>query len=173
MLSILSYFWQMCLLRTGPEKIPRSITITSSLVVVFLLIQTISVLVTYSDIQVFQVLILVVIEFIMEASIIYGLLRFKNVAYRFLSALSAVLGSNAIFICMLLAIHLLTVDLEPGWIADFLNILALICFFWWLAVFGFILSRSAGISMLQGTVLAFIIELVVVFSTRSIFPPAS
>ncbi len=173
MLSILSYFWQLCLLRTGPEKIPRSITITGSLVFVFLLIQTISVLITYSNIRVFQVLILVVIEFIMEASIIYGLLRFKNVAYRFLSTLSAVLGSNAIFICMLLAINLLMIDLETGWIADFLNILALICFFWWLAVFGFILSRSASISMLLGTVLAFIIELVVVFSTRSIFPPAS
>ena len=163
----------MCLLRAGPEKIPRSITITGSVVFLYLLIQSISVLIIYSEIHVYQVLILVVIEFAMEASIIYGLLRFKNVAYRFLSALSAVLSSNAIFICMLLAIHLLTINLGTGWIADFLDILALICFFWWLTIFGFILSRSASISMLQGTVLAFIIELVVVLATRSIFPPAS
>ena len=52
---ILSYFWQMCLLRVGPEKIPQSITITGSLVFVFFLVAAAVFLFLYWDEIVFWI----------------------------------------------------------------------------------------------------------------------
>jgi hypothetical protein len=170
---ILSYLWQICLLRAGPEKIPQSLFITALFACVFFVTQITYFLLTNHKLLVSQMLGIIIFGFVMETAIIYGLLRFKNVGSRFLGTLSAFLGSNSIFICMSLIISLLSSSFEDGLVASFIDALALVCFFWWLGIFGFILNRAMGISMLQGTVLAFIIELVVVLSTRSIFLPST
>jgi hypothetical protein len=170
---ILSYFWQICLFRAGPEKIPQNMTVTALCTFVFFFTQITYFLLTNPELLLFQMLGIIFFGFMMETAIIYGLLRFKNVSYRFLGTLSAFLGSNSILIVMSLFISLMSNSFDDGLIGSFIEALALICFFWWLGIFGFILNRATGISMLQGTVLAFIIELVVVLSTRSIFLPSN
>ncbi|HJL60909.1 MAG TPA: hypothetical protein QF517_03045, partial [Pseudomonadales bacterium] len=102
MQPILSYFWQICLLRTGPEKIPASATITGMLLVIYLTTAFISIAITRPNLAMIQAIAAVFIGFIIEAAIIYGLLVLKSVGGRFLSTISAVLGSNSILLIILL-----------------------------------------------------------------------
>ncbi|MFT5929651.1 MAG: hypothetical protein ACI805_002784, partial [Candidatus Azotimanducaceae bacterium] len=47
--------------------------------------------------------------------------------------------------------------------------LSLISLIWWLAIVGFLLMKSAQISLFQGIVLAFVIELLVAITIRGLF----
>ena len=73
------------------------------------------------------------------------------------------------FLIALLPVNYLLSTLDTGLAADFVNTLSLLSLFWWLAIVGFILRQAAEISIFQGIVLAFVIELLVAISIRSLF----
>lgn len=167
MQQILGYFWQICLFRAGPEKIPKSIPITAALLGIYFILDSIHIYFR-SSLSLFEMLAAIIIGICIETAFLFGLLVFKTVSERFLSTLCGLLGSNSILLAILLPIHVVEIGMEAGLVADFLNALWIVCFFWWLAIVGFILHRAAEISIMQGTMLALMIELLV-FATTSTF----
>jgi hypothetical protein len=87
-------------------------------------------------------------------------------SHRYLSTIGALLGTNALLLISLMPLELMAYSLEEGLLTDIFITLENIIFFWWLLIVGFLLNRSAGISILQGTMIAFLIELVVVIITN-------
>jgi len=109
---------------------------------------------------------ILVIGFAVEAGFVYALLLFKSMSHRYLSTLGALLGANAILLITLMPLELLSHALDKGLLTDIFTAIEYILFFWWLLIVGFLLHRSAGISILQGTIIAFLIELAVVIITN-------
>jgi len=173
MQQILSFFWRICLFRAGPETIPKSVPITVALLTVNLLLASIYVFVTRAYLAIYEMFAVLIIGLFIETAILYAVLAFKAVTERFLSTLCALLGSNSIFLALLLPMQIMVVKLEDGLFSDFLVTLSIFASIWWLIIVGFILHRATSISILQGTALAFIIELLVALTTTSIFPYAS
>ncbi|MFT7090757.1 MAG: hypothetical protein ACJAYW_000718 [Candidatus Azotimanducaceae bacterium] len=104
-----------------------------------------------------------------EGVALFGLLAFKRFRNRYLSTLTAVFSCNAILLAILLPVNLTLLELEEGLLLDIINALSLVSLFWWLTIVGFILRKSAHISLVQGIVLAFVIELLVAISIRGLF----
>ena len=173
MQAILVFFWQMCLLRDGPEKIPPSTSLAYTFAIIYLVIESISLLISRSDLSLFVILGIGVVGLLFEVGILFGLLSLKQVAYRFRSTLIAVFGCNALILLLLVPFNLLLKTLSKGLLFDLVNTISLICLFWWITVVGFILHRSANISIFQGVALAFVIELLVALLIRSVFPQLS
>jgi hypothetical protein len=109
------------------------------------------------------------LSLVIEGAALYALLMFKRYRNRYYSSVTAIFFCNAILLTLLLPVNLILMDMEEGLLLDIINTLSLICLFWWLAIVGFILQKSAGISIVQGIVLAFVIELLVAVSIRSLF----
>jgi hypothetical protein len=126
----------------------------------------VSLIFTRPDIALAIKALIIIIGFAIEAGLIFALLLFKSMSQRYLSTLGALLGTNALLLISLMPLEALAYSLEEGLVVDILITLENIVFFWWLLIVGFLLHRSAGISILQGTMIAFLIELVVVISTN-------
>ncbi|MDG1205309.1 MAG: hypothetical protein P8N51_08055 [Pseudomonadales bacterium] len=166
MRSILIYFLQICLLRVGPERVPSNTRVVASIFGLYFVIAMVSLIFTRPDIALAIKALIIIIGFAIEAGLIYALLLFKSMSQRYLSTLGALLGTNALLLISLMPLEALAYSLEEGLVVDILITLENIIFFWWLLIVGFLLHRSAGISILQGTMIAFLIELVVVISTN-------
>ena len=167
---ILNYFWKICLFRTSPEKIPPSTILTAALLSIYTASAFIYLLSNEPASSVFSLLGKVIVGLLVEASIVYALLYFKRFQTRFLSTFCALLGCNIILFIILLPQNLLILNLAEGFIVEFVALLSLFCLIWWLTIAGFILQKSADISIIQGTMLAFIFELLGELSTSWLFP---
>lgn len=169
MQAILLYFWHLCLLRESPERIPPSLPIAIVTTLVYLMMGMISFAVSRDGLSISTILGVSVVSLSIESSAIFGLLAFKRYQQRFISTLIAIFACNSLLLSLLLPIDAIAKGLESGLTRDLLNAASLICFFWSLAIFGSILRKSAAIGMVQGVMLAFVIELVVAVTIRSLF----
>lgn len=167
---IFNFFWQICLLRASPENIPSSRVLTLALLFAYMMLSLTTLFIIKSDITILNGLIAVSVEIAVEASIFYGLLYFKSVQNRFLSTFAALLATNLLLTTFILPLNVLLVNMTGGLLADFLEAASIVIFFWWLSVVGYILNKSSNISMMQGVILAFIIELLIVIFTKSLIP---
>lgn len=169
--QIVIYFWQMCLLRSGPQKLPRSFTILAFIFVVYFLIAALTIGLTRPRQGIFSILGGALLGIMMEGGILWLLLLYKNVTWRFTATMSALLGTNAIILLILLPMNLILINAEAESTIVFLTeIASLLCLGWWLAIAGSILHHAINISILQGAAIVFVMELVTVVATRSIFP---
>ena len=168
MQAILSYFWQICLLRVGPEKIPSNVALCRAICVVYLITQIVTTLYTRSDLATSEMIAQVTLSFAMEVSILFSLLTFKQLRERFLASLSALFGCNTIMLLLTLPINAMQLGLEDGIILDFFNTLYVMCLFWWFAIAGSIFHKSAQISLFQGIVIAISMELLIGFTANEL-----
>ncbi|MBD3648796.1 MAG: hypothetical protein HUJ31_15400 [Pseudomonadales bacterium] len=169
--QIVIYFWQMCLLRVGPQKLPRSVPILAFIFVVYFLIAAFTIGLTRPGQDLFGILGGAMFGVIMEAGILWLLLLYKNVTWRFVATMSALLGTNAIILLILLPMNLILINVDAESTIRFLTeIASLLCLGWWLAIAGSILHHAINISILQGAAIIFVMELVTVVATRAIFP---
>ena len=97
---------------------------------------------------------------------------FKGVAARLPSVIGNLLGVSALLTCILLPINLTLLSAEPGIMRTLADSLTWVWLGWWLTVCGYVLSKSAQISIVQGALIAFMIELLGVLSSYSLFPGA-
>jgi len=169
MQAILLYFWRLCLLRESPEKIPPSITITFAATSVYFVIGIVSFAVNRPELNLTTLIGVSLVSVSIEGAALFGLLSFKRYRNRYLSTLTAIFSCNAILLAVLLPVNQMLLELEAGLLLDIINALSLVSLFWWLAIVGHILRKSAQISFVQGIVLAFVIELLVAISIRSLF----
>jgi len=173
MLVICRYFWQICLFREGPEKIPKSVPIALTLLLIYLCVALTATSLINPEQTLSHAILAVGVGSGIEISFLFGLLIFKSVGTRFLSTLSALLGSNTLFLILLLPINLVLKQIDPGIGNTFFQTLWMLSFFWWLMIVGFIFHRAANISLLQGTILAFIIELLAILAITQLQPSSS
>ena len=170
MLSIADYFWQMCLLRAGPEALPSSNFVTGFVLALYLAAAIAVSSLTRPVETVDVTLIVVATGVMMQALITYALTSFKGYRVRFKATWAALLGTNAFMLIVLLPFSLIIVNTENQTLKLFADSGWWICFGWWLAIAGHIYHRAINISLIQGTAIAFLTEMLSVIITLSIVP---
>jgi hypothetical protein len=167
---IFRYFWQICLLRASPENIPSSSTLTAALLLAYTLLSTLTLYTIKPDLSIISNVSAILIELIVGAALLFGILTFKNVRSRFLSTYAALMATNVLLTAMIFPLNIFLINMAEGLLADFLEAITIVIFFWWLGIVGFIFNKSANISMIQGVMFALIIELLVLIATKSLLP---
>jgi len=170
MWQIIFYFWQICLLKAGPEKIPRRVDLLGIFFAGYFLISGISIVMSRPDLTFFSGISTICIGAAVQALTVYSLLYFKRVPARFIPTMSALFGTNAIILVPMIATSLIMDQTEPGGLRLFADAVAWVLLGWWLTIVGSILSRAATISVLQGAMLAFLVESIALLVTLTIFP---
>ena len=172
MLQISLFFWQMCLFRRSPADFPSSNFATLFVFSVYLAIAISVILFTRSFHGFTRNLLALAIGIALQASVTYGLLRFKKSAHRFQSTWSALLGTNAVILLILLPISTFTLYVENKTLASLAEFAAWACLGWGLAIAGYIYHKASEISVIQGSAVAFAIELLGVAIAASLIPPS-
>lgn len=172
MRQIVIYFWHMCLLKAGPQRLPATLPILALVCLIYFVVAAITVGVTRSGQDISGTLGVSFLGILMEGVVVWVLLAFKRVTGRFIPTISALLGTNAIILLILLPLNFIIFQTEPeSALGIFAEVVSLLCLGWWLAIAGFILHHAINITIIQGAALIFTMELVTVMATRSLFPP--
>ena len=171
MLTILKYFWQICLLKSGPERIPSRALILLFIFLIYVLTNTVGGVIARPSQSIGLVIGMVLIEVIVFTVVTLLLLFYKNLSKRLISTCSALLGAGAFIVCIQIPFILLRQYADITLLIFFSESIWLVCLVWWLAIVGHIYHRSAHISKLQGSAIAFINMLLVATIVLIVFPP--
>lgn len=172
MQRIIYYFWQICLLRAGPEGVPGNPFVLVSTFAMYFLMSLLTLFATRSDISLLAMVAWLLIGIFIEASIVVSLLAFKQVTRRFTATLSALLGANTVILIIMLPANLALDHVETDTMKLVAELVFLTTFLWWLAIAGFILHRAANISVVQGAAIAFGIEMLSLTVNVALFSPS-
>ena len=169
MLKITQYFWQMCLLQRGPESLPSSNFVTGLVFIVYVLIALIVVSFTRPSQGIDTIIGTISIGIGLQALVTFMLLQFKGLVQRFRATFAALLGTNAILLVLLPFNYILLTSSSDS-LKLFADSATWVCLGWWLAIAGHIYHRSVEVSILQGSAIAFLVELLGVVIAFTIFP---
>ncbi len=170
MREIILFYWQMCLLRDGPERLPRTTFVLATTFVLYVVTALTINLISRNDIGIAKATAFVMIGLAVEIGIVGALLLFKSVPDRLQQTLTALFGANTLILLLTLPILLLMAQLESATLTLVLESVFLGIFVWWLTIAGHILHRAADISLALGIATAFGIELLAIATTYAIFP---
>ncbi len=170
MQQILFYFWQLCLLRESPEKLPTSQFALGLVLLVYLSIASIAVTLNRPEQTLMGILGSVLVSLGVQITITWGLLVFKKFSRRFSATFVALLGTNTIILLILMPVNLILLQDDNTSLTNFANAISWVCLGWWLAIVGYIYHKSVNISILQGSAIAFVTELLGVIATLTLFP---
>ena len=170
MLQIVNFFWQICLLRKSPEELPSSLFSTGSIFFVYFLIALFSVAFTRPENSITTVTGTIIIGVAFQAAVTFLLLEFKGYRNRFYATWSALLGTNALMLVILLPFNLIILNSENNSILMFADSATWVCLGWWLAIAGTIYHKSIEVSVFQGAAIAFLIEIISVILVFNFFP---
>ena len=112
------------------------------------------------------------ISVIYQAGITFILLTFKGVANRFKPTWAALLGTNTLMVLILLPFNMIILKSDNPTLSSFADSATWICLGWWFAIAGHIYHKSVEVSILQGSAIAFLIELLSVITAFYLFPRA-
>lgn len=164
MLQIISFFWRLCLLKEAPSKVPNSTFAALATFTIYLIIAFAILLNTRPEQSFLKILSSTIIGITIQLSLTYVLLKFKNREYTYIPAVCSLLGTNAIMLLILFPFNLTLLYAENSNLLIFANSFSLVCLGWWLAIAGFIYHKSADVSMVQGSCLALLIEIISVLT---------
>lgn len=167
------YFWQLCLMRESPARAPSATLFLGIVAGFYVVLSTFSIFVTRSDITLLLAAISVLVGLAVEAGSVWLLLLFKQIPRRFRKTLVALLGTSSILVLVMLPFDLLLLVSENETLRLASETTYWVCFGWWLAVAGYIFNRSLNVSIIQGSALAFLIEVLSVWASLYIATPAS
>ncbi len=170
MQQILKYYWQMCLLRAGPDRLPASPFVLGLSFGCYFLVALATNLLSRDDLGAFQGVAYILIGVAVEAGVVGGLLAFKSVSERFLQGMAALLGANAVILVLTLPVSLVMREFDSPMLQALFESVFLVIFVWWLTIAGFILHRTADISLALGIAAAFGIEILAISTTYAVFP---
>ena len=170
MLQIVNFFWQICLLRQSPQGLPSSRFSTGATFLGYLLIAFGVVALTRPDQSLSTITGTLAIGLTLQTGVTFLLLQFKGYQHRFNATWSALLGANAIMLLVLLPFNFIILNSDNKTILMFADSATWICLGWWLAIAGYIYHKSVEVSVFQGAVIAFLIELIGVIIAFNLFP---
>ena len=158
MVSFVALFWNICILRTGPERVPARIWFA-----VVLLIADIAVLLVHQSMrndllpEPDRVTMLYALGFnlvVMATVAVFtrSALYFRKFGERFLATFTAVIGTHLLITVLIVAVAQLSnlVGLPPLILVTVLEI-------WQIVVWGFIYQRAFNTTLMLGIPLAFVI----------------
>ena len=167
MQQIVMYFWQLCLLRASPERIPANISILATIFVIYAFFSLVTMLITL-DTSIMGMIATVLVSVGVQAGLLYLLLLFKRLQGRFIATLAALLGTTAIILLLMLPANVMFVNVDTPTMRLIAGGLFLFTFIWRLAISGAILSKAARISILQGAAIMFGMELIELSISRNL-----
>ncbi len=170
MQQILSFFWQMCLLRETPARLPTSQFVLGLILGLYTIVAIFAVTIGRPDQTLTGIFGTVLVGIFYQGFVTLALLVFRRSVRAFIAAWSALLGTNAIMLLILIPVNLILLNAGNSSLILLADSVSWVCFGWWLAIAGFIYHKTAGISMLQGSAIAFIAELLSVMTTVTLFP---
>jgi hypothetical protein len=170
MLQFLAFFWQMCLLRTSPERAPVSMAFIVFISTVYVTFSTLLLTISNSGNQITRAIQLVLLGVAIQVFCIWLLLAFKQLGSRFRATLVAFLGTNSLLVIFTIPLSLLLIVIDNETIILLIEAAYWLLIFWWLAIAGFILHKATNVSLMLGITLAFTIELLSLVVTSTILP---
>ena len=170
MLQITLYFWQMCLLRVGPDKVPASLPILFIVLATYLVVAFVSVNLIRPSLTIAALCSSLAFEVLIEGSLVYGILWLKKTSRRALPTLTSLFATNTIILIFLLVVNLLLIKSDADILTLFAKSAFWVIFFWSLAIAGFIFHRSMDISVFQGIALAFTLEVLTIAASQMLVP---
>lgn len=170
MTSILSFFWQLCLLRSSPAQLPASNFATGIVFVIYVCIALTVISLIRPD-QSFTIIASdIAIGMLVQVLVTLMLLSYKGFVTRFRATWSALMGTNAVMLLVLLPVHGILMNAEQKTLLVFADSLTWICLGWWLAIAGYIYHKSVNISVIQGSVIAFLVEFLAAIIAFNLIP---
>lgn len=173
MQSILSLFWNLCLLRTGPEQMPTAGVFVGLVLAVNVVVSTLVALSAPAEPTLLQALSIPIVAAAVLAGSTLLMLRMKGLSQRFTATLTALLGADVIITALSWPLVLIADPAPGGPVSgfDWLLILAqLALVFWWVTIAGFIFSRALSVPMPQGVAVAVFVILASLMVTASVVP---
>lgn len=171
MLTISNFFWQMCLLRKSPADLPSSNFVTAFTFIVYLAIAFCAVTLTRPSQSLLRIAVTISVGIALQVLVTWGLLHFKGLRHRFRATWTALLGTNAIMLLVLLPFNMIVLNAENDSLRLFADSATWVCIGWWLAIAGNIYHKASKISIIQGSAIAFLVELVGIIIAFNLFPP--
>ena len=172
MTAVLRLFWNICLLRDGPETVPTHTWFLSTLIVAHLTMGVLSFRVAYPTLSPLLALNWVLIGLAVTVGMAWFVLYLRNQEPRFPATLGAIVGTKVMIVGTNVLIGALTSltwgtltgtpRQSVGWILTI----------WGLVVVGFILHRALSTRLWVGIVLAAVTWLTGVVVAQSILGPA-
>jgi hypothetical protein len=172
MQQIVSFFWQMCLLRQNPENLPSNRFNVGLILFFYVVIALIAVALTRSTHSPLNIVGIVFIGVSIQATLTWSVLAFKKLTQRFTATWASLLGTNSFMLVILVPVNLLLLNTENQSLILLADSISWICLGWWLAIAGHIYHKAVNISLLQGSAIAFLTELLSVMATITLFPQA-
>lgn len=148
MTAVLRLFWNICLLRDGPETVPTHTWFLVSLIAAELAMGVVLSAVMYPDLSLALWLNLALINLAVTASVAWFALYLRNSEQRFPATLGAILGTEV----LIDAVSSLALGATSG-VAEATTRWVLML--WSVAVVGFILHRALATRLWVGILLAF------------------
>jgi|TARA_B110000263_G_C15278574_1_gene497122 hypothetical protein len=167
MLVILKYFWQMCLLKAGPDKIPAQPRLLAAVLVLYGVTEILAALLTRTQESFELALRIIPVEITMLGLVTYLLLWFLKLPTRFLPTYTAIVGCDTVVFTIQLPLLLIMQITDIPTLILFLNTAWFVCFCWLLVIIGHIYHRAANVSIVQGgaiAVVAFALTLTTIYS---------
>ena len=156
MTAVLRLFWNICLLRDGPETVPTHTWFLVSLIAAELAMGVVLSAVLYPDLSLSLWLNLALINLAVIASIAWFALYLRNCEARFPATLGAILGTEVLIDALgtvALGATSGIAEQTTGWILTV----------WSVAVVGFILHRALASRLWVGILLSFAATILGVF----------
>lgn len=173
MQSIISLFWNLCLLRSGPEQMPTVGVFVGLVLLVNVVVSTLVALSAPLEPSLLQALSFPVVSAAMLAASTLLILRLKGLGHRFTATITALLAADIVITALSWPL-LLIADPNPGAQPDgmewLLMMLQLALVFWWVTIAGFVFSRALGVPMPQGVAVAVLVILASLMVTHSVIP---
>ena len=170
MQNLLSFFWQMCLFKAGPDRAPTSNQFLILILSTYFLISISSLLIYRAQLTFFEIIASVTVAFLVEATCTWLLLFFKNVPGRFRATLVALIGCSSVLYLLMIPVGLLNLSTDSATIAMFTDTANLLFLGWWLAIAGFIFHRAIDVSIFQGSALALAMNILSLAITITLIP---
>ena len=170
MLQIVSFFWQMCLLRQNPENLPSNRFNVGLILFLYVIIALLAVALTRPTHSPFNIAGIVFIGISIQAALTWSVLAFKQLTQRFTATWASLLGTNSFMLVILVPVNLLLLNTENQSLILMADSISWVCLGWWLAIAGHIYHKAIKISLLQGSAIAFLTELLSVMVTVTLFP---
>ena len=154
MVSLLSLFWNICILRVGPESVPARVWFVVALLIVDIAVALLFHRLVYAaqpdGLTALQALAVSIVSIAIIAVVTRSALSFRKLDERFLATLTALVGTDLLIsILILIASQLsMLVGVSPSIGTGILEI-------WGIVVWGFIYQRAFNTSLLFGIVIAF------------------
>ncbi len=154
MQAILRLFWNICLLRVGPEAVPAASSLLLLTIFSYLLLD-IGWTALVVNASLFLCFFSVVTIWLVSQLLIVLLLNFKNLRNRITATLIAWNGSDLILSVFMIAVQSVMLLLKNGNpIAPILELVFMLMLVWDALVKGFIFHRALNVNQIQGTFLA-------------------